>query len=171
MILWRSPLFQLLFLATHSTKESSFDWFKLHSPLLKSQEPDRQVIMRTLEYRCVLQSWYNVTSNAIWKSHHATMIVDFILQQGRIYWSTMAKSSSLSYFEDSSNWYFSLPLRSLSRKIVNDIQVFHINEKILFARRFWRLSFTDMFSVVSPKNKYIISQCYIYIYICPSLFV
>ena len=28
-ILWRSPLFQLLFLATRSTKESSFDWFKL----------------------------------------------------------------------------------------------------------------------------------------------
>ena len=27
-------LFQLLFLATCSTKESSFDWFKLHSLLL-----------------------------------------------------------------------------------------------------------------------------------------
>ena len=26
---------QLLFLATRSTKESSFDWFKLHSPLFK----------------------------------------------------------------------------------------------------------------------------------------
>ena len=36
-ILWRSPLFQLLFLATHLTKESSFDWFKSHSPLFKSQ--------------------------------------------------------------------------------------------------------------------------------------
>ena len=34
-ILWRSPLFQLLFLATRSTKESSFDLFKLHSPLFK----------------------------------------------------------------------------------------------------------------------------------------
>ena len=29
-ILWRSPLFPLLFSVTHSTKESSFDWFKLH---------------------------------------------------------------------------------------------------------------------------------------------
>ena len=28
-------LFQLLFLATRSTKESSFDWLKLHSPLFK----------------------------------------------------------------------------------------------------------------------------------------
>ena len=36
-ILWRSPLFQLLFLATRLTKESSFDWFKSHSPLFKSQ--------------------------------------------------------------------------------------------------------------------------------------
>ena len=27
LTLWRLPLFKLLFLATHSTKESSFDWF------------------------------------------------------------------------------------------------------------------------------------------------
>ena len=36
-ILWRSPLFQLLFLATRLTKEPSFDWFKSHSPLFESQ--------------------------------------------------------------------------------------------------------------------------------------
>ena len=36
-ILWRSPLFQLLFLATRLTKESSFDWFKSHYSLFKSQ--------------------------------------------------------------------------------------------------------------------------------------
>ena len=34
-ILWRSPLFQLLFLATRSTKESSLHWFELHFPLFK----------------------------------------------------------------------------------------------------------------------------------------
>ena len=38
MNLWQSPLFQLLFLATRLTKESSFDWFKSHSSL----EPDHQ---------------------------------------------------------------------------------------------------------------------------------
>ena len=32
-IMWRSPLFPVLFLATHSTKESTFEWFKSHSPL------------------------------------------------------------------------------------------------------------------------------------------
>ena len=31
-----SPLFQLLFMATRSTKELSFDWFELHSPFLNN---------------------------------------------------------------------------------------------------------------------------------------
>ena len=44
MNLWRSSLFLLLFLATHLTKESSFDWFKSHSPLFKSQRPDHQEV-------------------------------------------------------------------------------------------------------------------------------
>ena len=32
-MMWRSPLFLLLFLTTRSTKESTFDWFKSHSSL------------------------------------------------------------------------------------------------------------------------------------------
>ena len=36
-ILWRWPLFQLLFLATRLTKQPSFDWLKSHSPLFESQ--------------------------------------------------------------------------------------------------------------------------------------
>ena len=58
-ILWRSLLFQLLFLATRSTKESSFDWFKLHSPLFKSQQPDRQEWIRQnyANRACILLFW------------------------------------------------------------------------------------------------------------------
>ena len=33
-VLWRPPLFLVLFLATRLTKESKFDWFKLSSPLI-----------------------------------------------------------------------------------------------------------------------------------------
>ena len=45
MNLWRSPLFQLLFLAYRLTKESPFDWFNLHSSLFESQQPDHQTII------------------------------------------------------------------------------------------------------------------------------
>ena len=49
VILWRSPLYPLLFLAAHSTKEPAFDWFESHSTLFWYQQPDHQV---RFDYDC-----------------------------------------------------------------------------------------------------------------------
>ena len=88
------------------------------------------------QHLLVFQSWYNVTTDATWKLCRATKIVLLLgvstcratsfeclrhirlnLRQSTTYPSMTSKSYSSSYFEHSSNWYFSI-IHSLWRFII-----------------------------------------------------
>ena len=80
-----------------------------------------------LQHLFILQSWYNVTTNATWKLCLATKIVLLLdistcrktsfeslryihlsLRQCATYQTMTSKPYSLSYFEHRSKWYFSI---------------------------------------------------------------
>ena len=95
-----------------------------------------QLKIHMLQNLLVLQSWYNVTTDATWKLCRSTKIVLLLgvstcraasfkclrhihlsLRQSTTYPSMTSKPYSLSYFEHNSNWYFSI--HSLWRYSIN----------------------------------------------------
>ena len=73
-------MFQLLFLATLSTKELSFDWFKLHSPLFKNSS---QVAKKHCE-KCQFSCFYSVLLKFDRQNLSSRMIVILELTGGSL---------------------------------------------------------------------------------------